>query len=107
MQSDKTFQALSLCRRAGKLVMGFDAVAESVLKGKAFLVLTAVDLSPKTQKRISGLCEGLTELYGLPLTQLELCQITRKPVGVYSVTDENLAVLCKNSLTQTKEDTRV
>ena len=30
---------LSLCRRAGALVTGFDAVKESVLKGRAKLVL--------------------------------------------------------------------
>ena len=40
--------ALGLCRKAGKLVMGFDAVAESVMKGKAVLVLTAQDVSPRT-----------------------------------------------------------
>ena len=31
--------ALSLCRKAGALVMGFDAVKDSVGKGKAQLVL--------------------------------------------------------------------
>ena len=37
--------ALSLCRKAGALVMGFDAVKDSVGKGKAQLVLCAGDLS--------------------------------------------------------------
>ena len=41
--------ALSLCRKAGALVMGFDAVKDSVGKGKAQLVLCAGDLSEGTR----------------------------------------------------------
>ena len=104
MTSDKAFQALSLCRRAGKLAMGFDPVADNVLRGRAALVLLASDLSPKTARRVQNLCEGLAPVVALPHTQAELAAIARKPVGVFAVTDENLAVLCKNSLTQTKED---
>ena len=33
------FQAVSLCRKAGALTMGFDAVEEAVVKGKAWLVI--------------------------------------------------------------------
>ena len=33
------FQAVSLCRKAGALTMGFDAVEEAVVKGKAWLVM--------------------------------------------------------------------
>ena len=43
--------ALSLCRKAGALVMGFDAVKDSVGKGKAQLVLCAGDLSEGTRRR--------------------------------------------------------
>ena len=52
--------ALGLCRKAGKLVMGFDAVAESVMKGKAVLVLTAQDISPappaKPENSVRAFC---------------------------------------------------
>ena len=104
MTSDKAFQALSLCRRAGKLVMGFDPVADNVARGRAQLVLLAADLSPKTARRVQNFCEGLAPVVTLPHTQTELAAIARKPVGVFAVIDQNLAVLCKNSLTQTKED---
>ena len=40
MQQHKAVFALSLCRKAGALVTGFDAVKESVYKGKAALVCT-------------------------------------------------------------------
>ena len=39
MQQHKAVFALSLCRKAGALVTGFDAVKESVYTGKAALVL--------------------------------------------------------------------
>ena len=45
MQQHKAVFALSLCRKAGTLVTGFDAVKESVYKGKAALVLCAQAVS--------------------------------------------------------------
>ncbi len=90
--------ALGLCRKAGKLVMGFDAVAESVMKGKAVLVLTAQDLSPRTARKTREFCEGILHVQSMPLTQEQLCAVTHKPVGVYAVTDENLARLCEKHL---------
>ena len=46
--NEALFQAVSLCRKAGALTMGFDAVEDAVVKGKAWLVMTASDASPKT-----------------------------------------------------------
>ena len=39
------FQALSLCRKAGALTMGFDAVEDACVKSKAWLVMVASDAS--------------------------------------------------------------
>ena len=44
---------MSLCRKAGALTMGFDAVEDAVVKGKAWLVMTASDASPKTVQRLN------------------------------------------------------
>ena len=52
MQQHKAVFALSLCRKAGTLVTGFDAVKESVYKGKAALVLCAQDASEGSAGRI-------------------------------------------------------
>lgn len=103
MHKDKVYSALSLCRRAGKLVMGFDPVADNVARGRAWVVLVTGDLSPKTRKRVDYFCKDLVEVYQLPLTQQELLPVSRKPVGVYAVLDENLAALCIGSL-ETKEE---
>ena len=90
--------ALGLCRKAGKLTMGFDAVCEDVYKGKVWLVLTASDLSPKTLARLRRACEDLVDVMEMPLEQYDLCDISRKPVGIYGVADENLARLCRKHL---------
>ena len=92
------FGALGLCRKAGRLVMGFDAVCDEVYRGRVTLVLTAADLSPKTLVRLQRACEGAAEVLAMPLTQEDLCPISRKPVGVYGVADENLASLCRGYL---------
>ena len=47
------YQAVSLCRKAGALTMGFDAVEEACVKSKAWLVMTASDISPKTLQRLN------------------------------------------------------
>ena len=46
------FQALSLCRKAGALTMGFDAVEDACVKSKAWLVMVASDASAKTVQRL-------------------------------------------------------
>ena len=58
----KLLSAISLCRKAGKLVKGYDAVQESVYSGKAWLVLLAADVSDGTAKRMNRTCEELVEV---------------------------------------------
>ncbi|HJD23016.1 MAG TPA: 50S ribosomal protein L7ae, partial [Firmicutes bacterium] len=43
---------LGMARRAGKLTAGFDAVAALIGRGKAAAVMTAADLSEKTNKEL-------------------------------------------------------
>ncbi len=92
------FQALSLCRKAGALTMGFDAVEDAAVKGKAWIVLTASDASEKTVNRLNYSIGDLVDVIRMPLTQDRLADISRKPVAVYVVTDRNLAKLCFDRL---------
>ena len=84
---------LGLCRRAGKLIMGFDAVTEEVrLSGtKVKGVLLASDLSEKTKKEVRFEC-GRAEITvtEIPETLDELKEITGKRAGVIAVLDEGL-----------------
>ena len=102
--NQKLFSALSLCKKAGRLVLGFDAVMDSAHRGNAHLVLLASDVSEGTAKRARRNCEGLAPCLQMPLAQADLVALTWKKVGVYAVTDEQLAVLCRRSLEQKKED---
>ncbi len=43
---------LSICRKAGKLVMGFDPMKDALAGGKAQAVIVASDISPKTEKEV-------------------------------------------------------
>lgn len=97
---DKLLSALSLCRKAGAVKQGFDAVKECVMEGEAFLVLTAKDLSEGSQKRVEYFCEDLVPCVQMPYTSGELLQIFRKASGVFAVCDENLAELCRKHLQQ-------
>ena len=73
------FQAVSLCRKAGALTMGFDA-------------------SAKTVQRLNYAVGDLVDVIAMPLTQDRLADISRKAVAVYAVTDRNLAKLCFDRL---------
>lgn len=102
--AEKVMGALSLCKKAGRLVTGFDAVCESALKGKASLVLFARDCSAGTKKRVLTALDGSCPNEDLPLTQEELARITRRPVAVLAVEDDGLARLCLSAMQQMSSD---
>lgn len=91
---DITF-ALSLCRKAGALVYGFDAVKERVYTGEAHLALYADDISAGTRARVERFCEGLVPVLPLGRTQAEVAHVLKKPAGVFAITDPELAKLCR------------
>ena len=101
--ADKLLSALSLCKKAGALTPGFDAVCGDALKGKAALVLFAADLSPGSRRRAARACEGACPLRDIPLTQQDVARITHRPVGILAVTNQDLAALCLASLPQEEE----
>ena len=47
---NKLLGLLTMCRKAGQLQMGFDAMKEALTGGKAKAVIIAADVSPKTEK---------------------------------------------------------
>lgn len=90
--------AMSLCRKAGALVGGFDAVKESVVSGKAEMVLYANDISAGTKKRLLGFCEDIIDAVEIPLDQFTISAICKKPTGVFAVTNYELCKLCRKNL---------
>ena len=89
----KTLSTLGLCRRAGKLIYGFDAVAEAVKPpdGKVSGVLVASDLSEKTKKEIRYECgKAEVPVTELPETLDDIKQVIGKRTGVLAVLDDGL-----------------
>ena len=68
-RQDALYQAVSLCRKAGALTMGFDAVEDACVKSKAWLVMVASDASAKTVQRLNYAVGDLVDVIPMPLTQ--------------------------------------
>lgn len=82
---------LGICRKAGKLKLGFDPAAASLGRGAQLLLFTA-DISPKTRTRM------LKKAEDLPVKSLDLAETSDavytaigKKVAVMAVTDKGLA----------------
>lgn len=52
MPRDKFLSLLGICRKAGRLSLGYSRCEESVKKGKAETIFIACDISPKTEKEL-------------------------------------------------------
>ncbi len=91
MNKQKVLGALSLCRRAGKLAIGADAVDDALSKG-AMLCVAASDAAERTVRNTDAEERG-AELLRLELTMSELEAGTGRKFAVAAVTDENMAKL--------------
>lgn len=91
---------LGLCRKAGKLLYGFDSVTAEVKKpnGAVAGTVLAEDLSEKSKKEVRYVCEK----YGVPvclahITMDEIKEIIGKHTGILAVLDEGLFTAIKNT----------
>lgn len=75
---------LTICRKAGQLSLGFDPMKEALVCGKARAVLTASDISPKTEKE----ARFFSDKHGVPVRKTEMtsediyCALGKKAVIV-------------------------
>ena len=94
---------LSMCRKAGKMVMGMDMVKDSINNGEAKSVFYADDISPKSLKEVKFFCgKSGVRLFSLEMTMEELGLCIGKKVGVVSVTDAGFAKSISKGLEQTE-----
>ncbi len=92
--SNPVCSAISMCRKAGKLEIGFDVTETAVKKKTAKLVVIALDASPRTEKNILMACEQnniRTVKLNVTMELIEL-SVGRK-FAVAAVLDENFAKL--------------
>lgn len=95
---------IGLCRRAGKLVLGFDSVKESIQNDKAFAVFVTSDISPKTKKEVKFIAEKKSvKVYDLPAKISDIQSLLHKGVAVMAVDDKGLCEMIIKSLNNDKE----
>jgi ribosomal protein L7Ae-like RNA K-turn-binding protein len=87
---NKIISLLTMCRRAGMLLLGFDAVTESAKQNGIFCVLLAQDCAPRTEKEVRFRCKGL------PVRKLTedmdtLACFFRKRTAVFGISSEGFA----------------
>ena len=92
---------LTICRKAGKLLLGFDAVKEAAQQGQLFSILLASDVSPKTEKEIRFYA-GAVPIRKLSMDMDTLKHWFRKRTAVYGIceagfSEKVLALLPENA----------
>ena len=87
MTVDKLTGLLGICRRAGELVTGFDAVA-ALCGSEQAMLLIACDAAQRTVKELRYRLPTQT-VYRLPLTKEQTAQAigSHKPVAVLATAD--------------------
>lgn len=98
----KFLSVLGFAKKAGKIVLGYDAVLSCMKESKAKLVFISSDLSIKTAKNVQFETEKYkVKMINTPFNMEEISKIIGKKVGVVAITDENFASgLVKHSLTE-------
>lgn len=98
---------LGLSRRAGHAACGFDAAAELLRSGRAKLVLTACDLSEKTEKelRFAGK-DKPAEIVRIPLDKdaMGAALGLHRPVGVFATDDRGFAAAMQKHIRHDLEE---
>ena len=98
MNKHKLLGLLGLCRRAGRLVTGFDATV-ALCNEPSVLLMVAQDASPRTVKEL-GFHVTQQPLYTAPLTKEEIATAlgSQKPVAVLATADEGFAKAMRHYL---------
>ena len=95
MNFQKIVNLLTMCRRAGRLVGGFDVTLEAIVKHKSKCILVASNTSEKTIKELkyrvdSQNVQGV-DFLSIPLTISDVDQYIGLNVGVIATCDDGFA----------------
>lgn len=105
--NDRFAGLLGLAKRAGKVTVGFDETVSQVKKRKAFLVLLATDLSPKSEKEWRyATKDHPIPIRRCPLSKAELAHALglSRQTGLAAVIDEGFAKALAAHCSEDKED---
>ena len=103
--NSKILSLVSLCKRAGRLLLGFDVVKQAAEDQSARLILLASDISPKTEKEVAFIAQKTgVRVAKMPHTMDEVWMSVNKRAGVLAVTEQGFADKLYGMLSDQKED---
>ncbi len=89
---EKLIGILSICRKAGRIKLGFDATKDAMTRKMAKAVLICEDLSPKSEKEVRFFAEkSQVKVLKMSLKQDEVYFGLGKKVGIVAVCDDGFA----------------
>lgn len=104
MNSQKVINLLTICRKAGKLVTGFDISLDAVINGNSRCLLIASNTSPKTIKEVNYRLknEGLekkVKVLTMPLSIEDVAWHINVNAGVIAICDSGFSKSFEKLLT--------
>lgn len=104
--NDSLLPSIGLARKAGKLILGFDAVSTACKNGTAALVLLSEDLSPKSRKEIVRIAQQYEiRWFDAPFQMGDIDRLLHKRAGILAVSDEGFVrMFLKHLPAHEKED---
>ena len=108
MHSQKLTGILSICRKAGKMEIGFAPMKEALPSGKVKGVVTASDISPKSFKEVQFYCQKYNvPVCPVPLQIADLGGAIGRKAAVVAVLDagfyDRIVQLCDEAQTAAAE----
>lgn len=86
--NDRLLSLLGICRRAGKMAIGFDPAVDSIETDKTKLVLAASDISDNTAKKLKAVADAhKVDFIFIKRTKDELSFSLGKTCALVAITD--------------------
>lgn len=93
---NKFLSFLGICRKAGKMSIGFKNTAESVKANRVFMILIASDLSEKTEKELCFITKDRgIEVLRTAFSMAELSAAIGIKTGIIAIEDEGFSKALK------------
>lgn len=88
---NKLINILTICRKSGGIITGFDPVCEGVSEGKILIVLLASDISEKTEKEINFRLSEKVRIIKTDITKKEYEFYLGKFCAVIGITNKGFS----------------